>query len=148
MFETQREAGEGRYVLPLFLFLCLSFSATAAELKIKITGAKGKGTVRIAVYDSASNYMDEAKAVRKVEVNPGKAGVAVAAVTGLPPADYAVAVFQDDNGDKKLNKNFFGAPTERYGFSNNARGSFSPPGFDAAKFALKDPETEIDIKIK
>jgi uncharacterized protein (DUF2141 family) len=33
--------------------------------------------------------------------------------------------------------NVLGIPTEAFGFSNNASGSFGPPKFEAARFTVK-----------
>lgn len=52
--------------------------------------------------------------------------------TGLPPGKYAVATYHDVNKNGVLDLNFFGAPTEAYGFSNNARATFSAPSFSEA----------------
>ena len=60
---------------------------------------------------------------------------------------YAVSVFHDENKNGKLDKNIFGAPTEAYGFSNNARETFSAPSFESAKIVLdKDKKCQIRIK--
>lgn len=49
--------------------------------------------------------------------------------TGLPVGKYAVAAYHDVNKNGKLDLNFFGAPSESYGFSNNVRAMFSAPTF-------------------
>ena len=53
----------------------------------------------------------------------------------------------DENKNGKLDKNLFGAPTEAYGFSNNARETFSSPSFEAAKVVL-DRDKKCQIRIK
>ena len=47
----------------------------------------------------------------------------------IPAGEYAISIFHDENKDTKLNKNFFGIPTEDYGFSNNPKIRFGPPSF-------------------
>lgn len=64
----------------------------------------------------------------------------------LKPGKYAVQVLHDANENGKLDMNFFGIPTEAYGFSNNARGSFGPPDIKEQLFDLKESKT-ISIKI-
>ena len=54
----------------------------------------------------------------------------------LLPGDYAVAAFHDADGDGELNTNIAGAPTEGYGFSNDARGFMGPPSFEAAAVSI------------
>ena len=64
----------------------------------------------------------------------------------LSYGEYAVTLFVDLDGNKKLNKNFLGIPKEQYGFSNNVMGKMSPPTFDQAKFAIAGPTTQ-NIKL-
>jgi uncharacterized protein (DUF2141 family) len=42
----------------------------------------------------------------------------------------------DVNKNGELDKNALGIPKEGFGFSNDAAGTFGPPGFDKAKFIL------------
>jgi uncharacterized protein (DUF2141 family) len=42
----------------------------------------------------------------------------------------------------------FGIPSEDYGFSNDAAGSFGPPEYKDAAFILNSPEKKITINIK
>ena len=65
----------------------------------------------------------------------------------LSYGEYAVTLFVDLDGNKKLNKNFLGIPKEQYGFSNNVMGRMSPPTFDQAKFTIAGPTTQ-NIKLR
>jgi uncharacterized protein (DUF2141 family) len=65
----------------------------------------------------------------------------------LEEGKYAVAVFHDENKNGKLDKNYLGIPTEVYGFSNNARRTFSAPSFEEAEVNLKSDLT-ISIVLK
>jgi uncharacterized protein (DUF2141 family) len=67
--------------------------------------------------------------------------------TNLVKGNYAVAVFHDRNKDGVLNTNLFGVPTEEYGFSNNARNTFSAPSFSAASFSVSAKKI-ISINVK
>lgn len=65
----------------------------------------------------------------------------------LPPGEYAFAIYHDENKNSKLDKNLLGVPTEYYGFSNNARRTFSAPSFEEASFDLKkDVKQTIVLK--
>ncbi len=64
----------------------------------------------------------------------------------LKAGKYAVQVMHDENENGKLDVNFFGIPTEAYGFSNNARGAFGPPKLEDQLFELEDSKT-ITIKV-
>ena len=55
-------------------------------------------------------------------------------IDSLPAGDYAFSVYHDENANSQLDQNIFGIPTEYFGFSNNAMGTFGPPTFSQAKF--------------
>lgn len=62
---------------------------------------------------------------------------------------YAISVFQDVNNDGDLNANLLTLPTEPYGFSNNARGTFGPAKFKDAAFAVPaEGEVRLNITVK
>lgn len=65
----------------------------------------------------------------------------------VPRGTYAVAVFLDTNDNGQLDTNFFGAPTEPYGFSNNKLFAFRPTSFEEAAFRV-DAEMEIEVRLK
>jgi uncharacterized protein (DUF2141 family) len=46
-----------------------------------------------------------------------------------------------------LDKNYLGIPTEAYGFSNNARRTFSAPSFEEAEINL-NTDLAISITLK
>jgi uncharacterized protein (DUF2141 family) len=66
----------------------------------------------------------------------------------LPAGSYAVAAFHDVNGDRKLNRNSTGIPTEGYGFSNNPVVKTGPPKFGQAVFLVAGPNTGVKIQMK
>jgi uncharacterized protein (DUF2141 family) len=66
----------------------------------------------------------------------------------LPRGEYAVKVFHDENGNDQLDTRMFGIPAERYGFSNNVRGTLGPPDYSDARFVLDTAEHAISIEVK
>ncbi|MDE0772909.1 MAG: DUF2141 domain-containing protein [Salibacteraceae bacterium] len=54
----------------------------------------------------------------------------------MAAGNYGFSAYHDVNANEKLDLNLFGAPTEAYGFSNNARSTFSKPSFS---------ETLVDV---
>lgn len=65
----------------------------------------------------------------------------------LPQGKFAISAFHDANGNKKLDKNIMGLPTEKYGFSNDARGTFGPPSLASQLFEV-GANTDISITLK
>lgn len=114
---------------------------TPNEVKLEISGIKKPiGNLLIAAYNTRENYLDESQMTQGYVIQITETGT-MTFMIDLPEGEYALAVMHDVNEDGKLNKNFFGIPTERYGFSNNARGTFGPPSFDDAKVFLTNGDT-------
>ncbi len=105
------------------------------DIKVNITHLRNdKGYVLISLFKDGIGYPDKPeKALKKGKVSINNKN-AIMIFTGLPPGNYAIAILHDENGDLKMNTNFFGIPKEGYGFSNNVMGTFGPPGYSRAKF--------------
>jgi uncharacterized protein (DUF2141 family) len=67
---------------------------------------------------------------------------------GLEPGDYAVAAYQDRNGDDKLNATLGRTPLEPWGMSNNPRPPDRPPTWDEAKFTLPAEGARVVIELQ
>lgn len=123
--------------------------ASAADLTVRIEGVRSAdGDIRVALHRRADgvDFPDSAGILKAAMRPAGKAGDLVFA--GLAPGVYAVAAFHDEDRDGDLNTNLLGMPTEGYGFSNEARGTFGPPGFDAAAFTIRAGEERPAVTVK
>jgi uncharacterized protein (DUF2141 family) len=65
----------------------------------------------------------------------------------IPPGTYAIALYHDLNNNNKIDKNFFGIPTEPYGFSNNFKPTLSEPSFSDCSFELGVNGKKITIDL-
>ncbi|WP_394777580.1 DUF2141 domain-containing protein [Undibacterium sp.] len=139
-------SGLGLNSVALIALLATATSATqAATLEITLEGVQaGKGEVIVTIYDSAEKFLH--KSLRKLVV-PASASPLRVQMEDLPPGDYAVALFQDINSNKKMDSNFMGMPSEPYGASNNAEGNFGPPSFESARFTIPAEGKKIAIKL-
>jgi len=116
---------------------------------VKITNLKKiKGRLNIGWYKEAITFTENDKTIyrEKIEVN-NQTEISVL-FKNIPKGKYAIAVFLDENNNHKLDKNFLGIPKEKYGFSNNIIPTFRAATFEESSFELKQPETEIIIKLK
>jgi uncharacterized protein (DUF2141 family) len=114
-------------------------------LAVQITGLENDdGEVLLALSNSRENYESDSEAYRGIKVKIIN-GNAECKITELPYGEYAIKLYHDVNMDGELNSNFLGIPTEDYGFSNNASGTFGPADYDDAKFLID--QTEMTIKI-
>ena len=125
--------------------LLAPLGALAADLRLSVAdGPAADATLYVALYSSATGFAGTALASQMV---PMRAGAAQLVFPGLAPGRYAVRVFADENGNGKLDTNLFGMPTERYGFSNDAKGNLGPPEFDAAAIGVDaDLQTVIHLR--
>lgn len=114
-------------------------------LVVVVTGMEAdEGSVRIALFDDPRGFTDEpisATVVRPVQ------GVAEWTVR-VAPGNYAVAAIHDEDDDGSLDTNLLGMPSERYGFSNGARGMFGPPSFDDASFPVEGGTVRVPLAVR
>ena len=125
-------------------------AAVAETLTVRVENLfTSSGHVLIALYDNANAFQSgDDKALRREKLPVDDSLEVVWALDGLTPGDYGVALFHDIDGDEVLNRNFVGMPKEPYGFSNNARGTFGPPDFEAITFAFDGQPLTITIQPK
>ncbi len=117
-------------------------------LGVRIEGIKVmRGVVRVALFDKAKGFPNGKNTAIRQQMVEAKAETASVTFADLMPGCYAIAVQHDQNNDSRLNRNTLGIPKERYGFSNNVRGTFGPPSFRAAAFAL-DANRTMTVKVK
>ncbi len=119
---------------------------TSLTLSVLIKNIQQQGDIRLALFDQSDAFPKQIKAVRK---SKGKVRDATARVQieDVLPGQYAIAFFQDVNGDGTLNRSKLGIPSEPYGFSNNARGLFGPPSFKAASFDFSADSATLELRL-
>ena len=148
--ETRREM----FTLAL-AFLLLSLCALAQAqlapedlIHVEIAGLRNdKGQVLCALFLSPGDFpkkTDKAVSHRTSIISNRHAVCEFLAVT---PGTYAVSVVHDENSNGRLDTNFMGIPREGVGASNDAKGHFGPPKFDAAAFRFPGGRLELKITI-
>lgn len=131
----------------LSMALAAAQAPNAAEHRLTVrvkNASKHKGTVRVAIYGSEGDFLKKPLRSQTTEV---KGSDAVLTFDRVPAGEYAVAAYQDVNGNAKLDRNFIGIPKEPVGVSNGAKGRFGPPKWKDAKFRFDgDVEKEIVLE--
>ena len=145
--------GYGHATISVALLALLAAStASATDLAVHIENLRNPdGYVRVALHQRVDgvDFPDEAGAVAGT-FRQAVAGSMRFVFTDLPPGDYAVAAFHDQNGDGELGTTILGIPVEPYGFSNDARGFMGPASFANAAITISadDAALSIDIRIE
>jgi len=127
---------------------CSSLSSFAAELTVNASGLVAPyGSVGCSLFAAEAGFpMDNSRA--KTEWIPVSGETATCRFKDVPAGKFAVSVAHDVNGNRKVDTNLFGIPTEQWGVSNNARPSLRAPRFDEAVFAIASEATNLSIDIK
>ncbi|MET0322275.1 MAG: DUF2141 domain-containing protein [Duganella sp.] len=124
--------------------LLTSAFCSAATIEVKVDGVVGgSGKINAAVCDQAHFLKDCTYSGSA----PAIAGQTVVTIDNVPKGTWAVLVYQDDNQNNQLDRNFIGIPSENYGFSRNARGKFGPPDFTDAAIEVSDDKVVVPVKL-
>lgn len=132
----------------LILAFCLPLFDASDDLTVIVSGCKSeKGQLFIALFDEEDEFpIFGRQLIGEIKPLTAKSRQEFT-FKGLRHKTYAIAVFHDLNSNGKLDKNAFGIPLEPYGFSNNARNTFSAPSFSQASFSHSN-QGEISITVK
>ena len=106
-----------------------------------------RGDARAGLCNSPEEYKSERETFRQAAL-PIKSGKVEWVLKDLPWGEYAVKVHHDKNANGILDKNAVGIVKEAYGFSNNARGFFGPPDYEAVAFKFDQAAMTVKITVK
>lgn len=120
------------------------------KLTVVVNGINNQnGEICMGLYSSSQGFpMSTDDVIKSACVQP-KGSTLTHEFSGLKPGNYAVAIVDDQNGDRQLNKDFFGIPKEGFGISRNPTVSIvtGTPKFHDASILLQK-STKINILMK
>jgi len=130
------------FVMTAGLSLMLSAAVRGQnKLEVEITELRSdQGPVMLELFDAQHQSIMRQSGVIKN-------GKATLVLSNLKPGRYAVRYYHDENNNQKLDTNLLGIPTEGYGFSNDAYGTFGPKSFDQWLVDVQH-DTRIVLKTK
>ena len=122
-------------------------SSTHVDINFRLA-PNAHGQLAYLVFQSASGFpVDAGKAVRRDFVPvPDRAGE-VHIGLNLQPGTYAISVYEDLNGNHKLDHNLLGIPREPVGASNNPHPRMGPPRFEDCAFRVGSKAESITISL-
>jgi uncharacterized protein (DUF2141 family) len=108
----------------------------AAQLDVAVTNLRSqKGVVRLCLTRDPKHFprcQDDPAALR---LSAPAAQAATLSFAAVPPGDYAIAAFHDENGNARLDT-LAKVPREGFGFSRNPPIRFGPPRFEEVRVTV------------
>ncbi len=119
------------------------------QLLIHVNGVRSaSGNVTVALYgDKPADFLARGKRLDRERV-PARIGTVVVCLALPKPGAYAIALYHDEDGDRRLGRNFVGLPTEGYGFSRDAPTALGLPAFDDVVFSAAPGVTTLEITMR
>lgn len=126
-----------RVVLIAALYLYAA-SLSAAQVSVHLDNPPASGRVALVLFDSANTFGDLRNPFMVVKYSlDGRDNYLI---EDVPPGEYALLVYYDENDNNRIDKNFIGIPNEPLGFSNRYRPK-GPPSYERAAFQLRQGQS-------
>jgi len=125
-------------------------ACTAAPETIQVTVEKvrnSKGLITAVLYgDDPKTFLKNGARLDRIRVE-AREGETVLCLHAPAAGRYSVALYHDENGNKKLDQNFLGIPTEGYGFSRNPGFRFGKPELEETLFTIDGRPVDLHISL-
>jgi outer membrane protein len=130
------------FTAALYLYSAL---VNAAQVSVHIDNPPSSGRVALVLFNSANSFgvLRYPFMVVKYTLDGRDNYI----IEDVPPGEYALLVYYDENGNNRIDRNFIGIPNEPLGFSNRYRPK-GPPAYERAAFQLKQDESRsFDVEL-
>lgn len=132
----------------LAALLLATVSHANGKLTVEFVGlANNSGRIACQLLDSPEQFLSREHPPRQSTLVYIHSGKATWIIDNLEFGKYVVSAFHDANANGDLDTGLFGIPTEDYGFSNDARGTFGPPDYEDAQFEFNQSEQTLVIHV-
>ncbi|PKP39336.1 MAG: hypothetical protein CVT98_02180 [Bacteroidetes bacterium HGW-Bacteroidetes-15] len=134
-----------RTIVFYFLVLILpinSLAETTVKLKIENVEKNG-GKVYVSIFNSEPTYKSREVYLSFI-LNSDKE--IVIKELNLPNGQYVFSIYQDSNGNGKLDTNLIGIPKEKFGFTNYD-GKSAPGSYNRHKVVINEKVNEIVVRL-
>ncbi len=122
--------------------------SAGVDLTFVINGFRNDdGLLMMALHNSEDTFPkkpEEAYALATAEIVDGSA---THVFENVPPGEYALIYFHDEDLDEELDSNFLGIPKEGYGTSTVVKAG-GPPSWDAAVFVVGNEPVTQELVVK
>lgn len=134
---------------PLALIALLSLASFSNDengsLVVSLSNIKKTGKIHVALYKKCDDFPDSKFIVRSLTNEC--TGSCSFQFESVPYGEYAIAIYQDENNNGKLDTGMFGIPSEPFAFSNNFRPKFGGPSFEKCRFEFSKDKQDLQIQM-
>ena len=133
-------------ILFILIFLLYSMNIFAEPLNVTIEISEvspNQGKIIIAIFNSKSGYK---KNIPYKALTVDSTSDTLLIDETLPSGEYVISMFQDENGNGKLDKYFFGIPKEPIGITNFFKKGI-PRGYSKLKIQVNEDKMIIKINM-
>jgi uncharacterized protein (DUF2141 family) len=128
--------------------LLLDKGPGVASLQVRVEGLEHTdGQMRFALFAGPDGFPSDPALAEKVEIVSIEGSSVIWDAGEFPTGIWAVLVIHDEDGDGEMATDWMGRPSEGWGASNDARGSFGPPSFDDAAFEIDGGGADVVIQL-
>lgn len=105
------------------------------------------GTIKVELYNGeAKTELEKGKKIARTRVK-ARQGETKLCLNAPSEGSYTIALYHDENDNKKLDRNFIGIPREGFGFSNNPPLGLGIPEQKEMRFKVEDMATNLRISV-
>lgn len=124
-------------------------SDTSTTIAVRVHGVRSSHGELVAVLygENPDDFLKKGRRLARERV-PARAGSATVYLTAPAPGLYAVAIYHDENGNRKFDRRWFGLPAEGFGVSNNPRFILRQPTHAESAFRVGAGRTAVDISLR
>jgi uncharacterized protein (DUF2141 family) len=139
----------GYVAVALSLVLAQVSAEAAISIAINVHGVRSDAGEVVAVLygDNPDDFLKKGKRLAR-ERMPARPGSVSFTLPAPGPGIYAVAVYHDENGNRKLDRTLVGLPSEGFGLSNNPALRLRVPRLADAAFSVAEGRAPVDISLK
>jgi uncharacterized protein (DUF2141 family) len=131
-----------------YFLAATAFDNNSAEVTVTVSGIEypAAGPLVIMLYNSAEGFpRDPQLAAYRTTLPPSDKATVHHTFTGVVPATYAVAVFQDHNDNGEIDTNFLGIPKEPIGAYNMKK--LGKPSFKKSQLEIPAGSSSVALQL-
>lgn len=106
-----------------------------------------EATIYVGFYKAENNFPQQGEHAFNKAFTPNKTGEFRVSWEDIETGEYAVAIYQDLDGDEEMKTSMFGYPKEPFAFTQNFKPKMSKPKFEQCKINFSEIENIFEVTL-